>query len=66
MDGQGTLITTKGAIINNNRNLQLAAADAERVFCRLLGAHLTIWLDGFPTGEGGHIDGIRPSTWSQG
>lgn len=60
IDGNGTLLATKSAILNNNRNPDMTQAQAEAIFAKYLGATKVIWLKG----EAGleitdmHIDGF--------
>jgi agmatine deiminase len=46
IDGKGTLLATKSAILNNNPNPGITQAAAERIFKKYLGATNFIWLDG--------------------
>ena len=60
IDGNGTLLATKSAILNSNRNPDMTQAEAEEIFTKYLGATNFIWLDGV---EGldltdMHIDGF--------
>lgn len=60
MDGNGTLLATKSAILNDNRNPDMTQAEAEELFTKYLGVTNFIWLDGV---EGldltdMHIDGF--------
>lgn len=60
IDGKGSLLATKSAIINKNRNRGLTLQDAEDCFNAYLGITHCIWLDGV-TGQDitdCHIDGF--------
>jgi agmatine deiminase len=46
IDGNGTLLATKSAILNSNRNLEMTQAKAEEIFTKYLGVTNFIWLDG--------------------
>lgn len=60
IDGNGTLLATKSAILNTNRNPGLSQADAEAIFKTYLGVTNVIWLDGVTGLEitDMHIDGF--------
>jgi agmatine deiminase len=60
MDGNGTLLATKSAILNENRNPDMTQAEAEEVFTKYLGATHFIWLDGLVDADltDMHIDGF--------
>ncbi len=59
VDGEGTLVTTVGSVLNANRNPGVSEQDAEAVFRDYLGVERTIWLVAFPDRDtDGHIDGI--------
>ncbi len=60
LDGNGTLLTTKSAILNKNRNPNLTQAQAEEIFAKYLGVKNFIWLDGVAGLEitDMHIDGF--------
>lgn len=60
IDGNGTLLATKSAILNSNRNPGLSQADAEAIFKTYLGVTNVIWLDGVAGLEitDMHIDGF--------
>ena len=45
VDGEGTLITTESAVLNDNRNPGLSAAEVSSLLGSHLGAHKVIWLD---------------------
>jgi agmatine deiminase len=59
VDGEGTMITTDGAVLNDNRNPSMSRKRAEEVFADFLGVERVIWLDAFPDRDtDGHVDGI--------
>lgn len=60
IDGNGTLLATKSAIINSNRNPNMTQAKAEAIFTKYLGVTNFIWLDGVAGLEitDQHIDGF--------
>ena len=60
VDGNGTLLATKSAILNNNRNAGMIQDKAEEIFTKYLGATHFIWLDGVAGLEitDMHIDGF--------
>jgi agmatine deiminase len=60
IDGNGTLIATKSAILNNNRNPSMTQTRAEEIFSTYLGVSNFIWLDGVADLEitDMHIDGF--------
>ncbi len=60
IDGNGTLLATKSAIINSNRNPGMTQAKAEENFTKYLGITHFIWLDGVAGLEitDQHIDGF--------
>lgn len=60
IDGNGTLLATKSAILNNNRNSGMTQARAEEIFTKYLGVTNFIWLDGVAGLEitDQHIDGF--------
>ena len=60
LDGNGTLMATKSAIINDNRNPTLSQAQIEEYMTINLGVTNFIWLDGVPGLEitDMHIDGF--------
>lgn len=60
IDGNGTLLATKSAILNNNRNSGMTQAKAEETFTKYLGITNFIWLDGVAGLEitDQHIDGF--------
>ena len=64
IDGNGTLLATKSAILNDNRNPDMTQSEAEELFTKYLGVTNFIWLDGV---EGldltdMHIDGFAKFT----
>lgn len=46
VDGQGTLLATESAILNENRNPGMSREELERYFKTFLGINKTIWLRG--------------------
>jgi agmatine deiminase len=60
VDGEGTLLISKTAILNRNRNLGLQCGEAEDLLRVYLGVDKVIWLPGNPddTLTDGHVDGI--------
>jgi|GEM_PF-1739300 len=60
IDGNGTLLATKSAILNNNRNPNMTQAQAEVIFTKYLGVTKFIWLKGKAGLEitDMHIDGF--------
>nr|WP_226904947.1 agmatine deiminase family protein [Pedobacter schmidteae] len=60
IDGSGTLLATKSAILNNNRNPDMTQAQAEAIFTKYLGVTKFIWLKGKAGLEitDMHIDGF--------
>lgn len=60
VDGSGTLLATKSAILNNNRNPDMTQAQAEAIFTKYLGVTRFIWLKGKAGLEitDMHIDGF--------
>lgn len=68
VDGKGTFMATKSAVLNRNRNPVLTQQQAEKILKQYLGVTNFIWLDGRPgldvTDQ--HIDGFArfgsPST----
>ncbi len=60
IDGNGTLLATKSAILNNNRNVGMTQTKAEEIFTKYLGVTNFIWLDGVAGLEitDQHIDGF--------
>jgi agmatine deiminase len=60
IDGNGTLLATKSAILNSNRNPKMTEAQAEAIFAKYLGTTNFIWLDGVEGLEitDMHIDGF--------
>jgi agmatine deiminase len=59
-DGEGTLLTTRQCILNDNRNPGISEAEAERELCDALGVERVIWLPGDPDDDetDGHVDGL--------
>lgn len=60
IDGNGTMLLTKSAILNNNRNPGMTQAYAEEIFTKYYGVTNFIWLDGVAGLEitDMHIDGF--------
>ncbi|PYF72990.1 agmatine deiminase family protein [Pedobacter nutrimenti] len=60
IDGNGTLLTTKSAVLNSNRNPGMSQAQAEAIFRKYLGVTHFIWLNGKAGLEitDMHIDGF--------
>lgn len=60
IDGKGTFLATKSAILNDNRNPGVSQADAEKNFRKYLGVSNFIWLDGVAGKDitDMHIDGF--------
>ncbi|KIO78699.1 agmatine deiminase [Pedobacter lusitanus] len=60
IDGNGTLLATKSAILNANRNPGMSQGEAEAIFRKYLGATNFIWLNGKAGLEitDMHIDGF--------
>ncbi|WP_233603206.1 agmatine/peptidylarginine deiminase [Pedobacter sp. KBW06] len=60
IDGNGTLMATKSAILNKNRNPGMSQAKAEEIFTRYYGVTNFIWLEGKAGLEitDMHIDGF--------
>lgn len=60
IDGKGTLLATKSAILNSNRNAGMTQRQAEAIFTKYLGATNFIWLEGRAGLEitDMHIDGF--------
>jgi agmatine deiminase len=58
-DGDGTLVTTEGPVIDPARNPGVTRERFEQVASEYLGADLVLWLTAFPDRDtDGHIDGI--------
>jgi agmatine deiminase len=60
IDANGTLLATKSAILNNNRNPNMTQTEAEEIFTKYLGVTNFIWLEGVAGLEitDMHIDGF--------
>jgi agmatine deiminase len=60
IDGNGTLLATKSAILNSNRNSGMTQTQAQDIFSKYLGCTNFIWLDGVAGLEitDMHIDGF--------
>jgi len=58
-DGQGTVLTTEGPVLDPARNPGATRARFEQVASDYLGASSVLWLTAFPDRDtDGHIDGI--------
>ena len=59
VDGDGTLLTTEGVLLNPNRNPGMARSQIEAGLADYLGVEKVIWLQAYPDRDtDGHIDGI--------
>jgi agmatine deiminase len=60
VDGEGTLLTTETALLNDNRNAGMSRAEVERELRDAVGVQKIIWLPGDHDEyiTDGHIDGI--------
>ncbi len=60
VDGEGTLITTRECLLNQNRNPDLTQADIEQALREYLGCNTIIWLNKGLVGDetDGHVDEI--------
>lgn len=60
IDANGTLLATKSAILNKNRNPNMTQTEAEEIFTKYLGVTNFIWLEGVSGLEitDMHIDGF--------
>ena len=60
IDGNGTLMATRSAILNDNRNPDMSQADVEKLLTEYLGVTHFVWLDGVAGLEitDMHIDGF--------
>jgi agmatine deiminase len=59
VDGEGTLITTEGVLLNPNRNPGWSRTQIEQGLADYLGVEKVIWLQAYPDRDtDGHIDGI--------
>lgn len=60
VDGQGTLITTKECVLNNNRNKNITCEKLEEYFYRYLNIKKVIWLNKGLYGDetDGHVDNV--------
>ncbi|AFY36468.1 agmatine deiminase [[Leptolyngbya] sp. PCC 7376] len=58
IDGHGTAILTKSAVLNDNRNPNVSQTEVEKELERLLGIQKVIWLDGIKGKDitDGHVD----------
>ncbi len=58
-DGEGTLVTTEGPVLDPDRNPGASREQFEQVVSDYLGIDLVVWLIAFPDRDtDGHIDGI--------
>lgn len=59
-DGEGTLLTTKQCVLNDNRNPGMTQQDLEEALCAAFGAEKVLWLDDGLLNDhtDGHIDNI--------
>ena len=57
-NGQGTLLTTRSCLLNDNRNAGLKPGDVEARLRDMFGVECVIWLDGWLAGDDtdGHVD----------
>ncbi len=59
VDGDGTLITTRSVLLNENRNPDLTETEVEQVLQDYLNVEKVIWLDTLALDEtDGHVDGV--------
>lgn len=60
VDGQGTVLTTRECLLNNNRNPKLSQQAIEIYLCDYLGASKIIWLNRGLIGDetDGHVDEV--------
>lgn len=60
VDGEGTLLTTKECLLNNNRNPLLSQTDIETRLKKYLGIQTVIWLNRGLFGDetDGHVDNV--------
>lgn len=59
VDGEGTLVTTEGVLLNPNRNPGMSRAEVERGLADHLGVERVVWLVAYPDRDtDGHVDGI--------
>jgi agmatine deiminase len=60
-DGQGTILTTRQCLLNENRNPSSSRSDIERVLLRSLGCRKIVWLPSglaFDDDTDGHVDNV--------
>lgn len=57
-DGEGTLLTTKECLLNENRNPNMSQNEIEELLCNCLGVEKVIWLNKglFGDDTDGHVD----------
>jgi agmatine deiminase len=59
VDGEGTLVTTEGPLLDEKRNPGVTKADVEEVAREYLGVDRVVWLVAAPDRDtDGHVDGI--------
>jgi len=59
VDGNGTLITTRACLLNENRNPNISQTEMDQLLCDYTGVSKIIWLDMEANEEtDGHVDGI--------
>jgi agmatine deiminase len=59
VDGEGTILTTKECLLNENRNPTKSQQELETILCEALGANKVLWLPNGVDGDddtNGHID----------
>lgn len=58
VDGRGTCVTTRGAVLDPARNPGATSRDVEGILGRRLGVRAVVWLDGALAGDhtDGHVD----------
>ena len=58
VDGEGTALTTRDAVLNKNRNPNLKPEQLEKTFAQLLGVRKVVWLEGSLRNDhtDGHVD----------
>jgi len=59
VDGEGTLVTTEGPVLDQRRNPGAGRASFERLASDYLAADVVLWLTAYPDRDtDGHVDGI--------